>query len=116
MPDHAHVLLHGTSPSSVLLRFVQRFKQLTGFHYKQQEGWQLWQQSFFDRLLRRDEDRRAVASYIFSNPVEAGIVDSARDYQYLGGAFWPTADRDGAEAASLLSIESDATEPGVLNG
>ena len=72
MPDHTHLLIQGTEDSSFLVAFVQNFKQRTAFHFKRESGDQLWQQSYFDRVLRGDEHLEDVANYVFENPVAAG--------------------------------------------
>jgi putative transposase len=104
MPDHAHLLLQGQSDASNLISFVQRFKQVTGYHFKKQTGDRLWQASFFDRVLRKDESIEMVAGYILDNPVKDGLKADHPAYSLRGGAFherglaW-----DGAEAAPLHS-------------
>jgi REP element-mobilizing transposase RayT len=101
MPDHLHVLLRGREASSDLLGFVQRFKQVTGFHFKTISGDQPWQQSFFDRVLRAGEDPGDIARYVFDNPVEAGLPAGHAAYFLRGGAFFRGAAPDGAKASSL---------------
>jgi len=80
MPDHLHALVLGNDDTADLLRFVQRFKQVTAFEFKRGLRRRLWQQSFYDRTLRGEEDLAQVAEYILGNPVEAGLVSSASDY------------------------------------
>jgi len=85
MPDHVHILM---SPSRTcdVPTFVGQFKNLA-----QRRAWALgvhgvfWQKSFYDRALRRDDDVATVARYIFNNPVRAGLVQAARDYDFSGG-------------------------------
>jgi REP element-mobilizing transposase RayT len=108
MSNHLHVLIQGIEPSSDLLKFVQRFKQKTAFHHKQQTGDQLWQQSFYDRVLREDEDLEIVARYIFANPIKAGLVENADEYYALGGKYFG-AFADGAKASSLRLDVADAS-------
>jgi len=104
MPDHLHVLLVGKSVRSDLIRFVQRFKQITGYRFKHETGEHLWQQSFHDRVLRSDEDRSVVARYIFDNPTEAGLPDGSPAFELRGGElFERLVVPDGAKAASLHS-------------
>ena len=104
MPDHLHVLLHGDSPRSDLLRFVQRFKQITGYRFKHETGDHLWQQSFHDRVLRLDESRDDVSRYIFDNPSEAALPLESPAFQLRGGDFFRRlVVSDGAKAASLHS-------------
>ena len=102
MPVHVHVLLRGEEDTSDLLRLVQRFKQLTGFHYKSLSGDKLWQQSFFDRVLRHGEDPRDVARYILDNPAADGLPSEHPAYVLRGGVFFRGAGADGAKASSLI--------------
>ncbi len=85
MPDHVHLLVCGRTDESNLVAFVQRFKQLTGFAYKRLTGGRLWQPSFHDHVLRRDEDVRTVARYIAENPLRAGLVRGDEVWPYQGG-------------------------------
>ena len=82
MPDHFHPLLRleETRLSTVMRRFkgesarrVNRVLSSSG---------RLWQPGYFDRALRREEDRRAVARYLVANPLRAGIVERIGDYPH----------------------------------
>jgi REP element-mobilizing transposase RayT len=84
MPDHLHSLVTGLSQDSNLLAFVHLAKQSTGFHFKRCYGMQLWQQSFFDRTLRGDEDTHDVIRYMVNNPVRARLVAAPQDYEFWG--------------------------------
>jgi len=84
MPDHAHFLVEALSDNSNGLKFIARAKQFSGFYYKQRYQRALWQRYGYEHVLRDDEDTRAVARYIFENPVRAGLVRSAEDYRFLG--------------------------------
>ena len=64
-----------------LMRF---FKQLSGHAYKRSTGQPLWQISYYDRVLRREEDMEDVARYIWANPVRAGLVSDAGSYPFAG--------------------------------
>jgi REP element-mobilizing transposase RayT len=81
MPDHLHVLVSG-SEESRLKSFVHLFKQL--YAAKKELGVPIWQISYYDHIVRREEDLEAVANYIWANPVQAGLVDDLRDYAYSG--------------------------------
>jgi len=83
MPDHAHLLLSGNGDSS-LSGFVHHFKQLSGYHHKREHGAPLWQISYYDHVLRGDEDLLAAARYIWDNPVRAGLVQSRTEYPFSG--------------------------------
>jgi REP element-mobilizing transposase RayT len=86
MPDHLHVLAHGTTDNSDAIAFMKRFKQTTSYDFIRGQGRGLWQQSFFDHVLRRDEDAHALATYIANNPVRAGLVERFEDWPHAGGS------------------------------
>jgi len=44
----------------------------------------LWQPSFYDHVLRNDEDVFKFAKYILNNPVRRKIVTNYKDYQFSG--------------------------------
>ncbi|HLB27241.1 MAG TPA: transposase [Dehalococcoidia bacterium] len=83
MPDHLHLLLQGAAGSK-LIPFLQRFKQVTGYRFKAKRGRPLWQRSFYDHVLRTEEDIGDVAEYIWNNPVRAGLVADREAYPYWG--------------------------------
>ncbi len=84
MPDHVHLLV---TPSETCdaIAFVGRFKSLTlRVAWTRGIKGTFWQRSFWDRVLRKDEDLRAVVEYVLGNPVRAGLVENWRDYAYCG--------------------------------
>ena len=83
MPDHLHLLLSGDKTSS-LKDFMRAFKQKSSFHFKKTSGKALWQRSYYDHILRKEEDIREIALYIFRNPIRKGLVSRIRDYPFLG--------------------------------
>jgi putative transposase len=83
MPDHVHLLVR-TSKSENVTNFVRLFKQLTGYAYRRSYGDALWQRSYYDHVLRREEDLRAVAEYIWNNPVRRSLVANRDEYPYSG--------------------------------
>ena len=87
MPNHVHVLVEGSEASDLPL-FVKDFKQRTGFEYRQARGQSLWQKSYYDHVLRREEAVWDVVRYIVGNPVRAGLVTTAGDHPYSGSFVW----------------------------
>jgi putative transposase len=83
MPDHLHLVVEGTGEESDLLQFAKLAKQLSGFHVKQQYGFQLWEPGFFDRFIREAEDLSSRIEYVRQNPVRAGLVVKPEDYPFL---------------------------------
>jgi putative transposase len=92
MPDHAHLLVEGTREDADLQRFAKLAKQRSGAGYRLSYGSALWQEGYYDRVLRREEDSRIVARYILDNPVRARLVTSPAEYAFSGSALWSTAD------------------------
>jgi putative transposase len=84
MPDHVHLLVDGTHEASDFREFVRVFKQRSAFRWKQQHGSALWQRSYFEHVLRDEEDTIGVAKYLLENPVRAGLVERPEEYPYVG--------------------------------
>jgi putative transposase len=85
MPDHLHLLVQATRDAD-LVAFMRLFKQLSGYAYRRATGDPevLWQTSYYDHILRREDDAVAVAKYIWANPVRAGLTEDAQDYPFSG--------------------------------
>jgi len=64
MPDHVHLLLEGKTFDSDVVKFVARWKQSTGYTFRNQLPRRFWQRRFYDHVLRRAEDSACVAWYI----------------------------------------------------
>ncbi len=84
MPDHLHFLIEGISEKSDFKKFITKFKQLTGFRYKQKYKKNLWQINYYEHILRKEEDTKEVVYYIFNNPVRKGLVNNYLLYPFIG--------------------------------
>jgi len=84
MPNHLHLLLAGKNERSDLNKAIKLFKQKTGYWFKNKYHQQLWQTSFYDHILREDEDLERAARYILENPVSKKIVIDFWDYPFSG--------------------------------
>jgi putative transposase len=89
MPDHVHLLAEGLGVESSLRTFLSRFKQVTGFEYRQRAGKKLWQAKYYDYVLRKDVEMEGVACYIWMNPVRKGLGAASRDYPHSGSMTMP---------------------------
>jgi hypothetical protein len=49
-------------------------------------GKRLWQDGYFDRVLRDEDATLTVVSYIVLNPVKAGLCRATSDYPLLGSS------------------------------
>ena len=84
MPDHVHLLVEGTRGDADLQKFVSAAKQLSGHGYRQATARRLWQPSYYDHVLRDEDDTWGVARYIVANPVRAGLAERLDDYPFIG--------------------------------
>jgi putative transposase len=95
MPDHLHLLV-GTSADANLLGFVKSFKQSTGWWFRNRylagslktSPTSLWQKSYYDHVVRCEEDLVQIAKYILGNPVRAGLVGAREEYPFSGSFVW----------------------------
>ena len=82
MPDHLHLLLQDAD----VVGFVRSLKgRLSVVGRALDPGRRLWQRSFFDHGLRKEESVNDVCTYIWENPVRKGMVKTAGEYPWSGG-------------------------------
>ena len=86
MPDHFHALVEAESEQSDFRMFVKRFKQTTGFIYRQEAKQRLWQAGYHERILRDEETTEVVVRYIIENPIRAGLSKALGEYPFAGSA------------------------------
>ena len=72
MPDHLHLVLTAADECADFQRFMANWKQRSGCHFKKLTGERLWQESYFDHVLR-DEETWTAMKYVFENPVRRGL-------------------------------------------
>jgi putative transposase len=83
MPDHLHALiLLGENDS--LPALVNRLKSNSARAVKTllKRDRPVWQRSYHDHGMRREEDLRAAARYIVANPLRAGLVKRIGEYPH----------------------------------
>jgi REP-associated tyrosine transposase len=84
MPDHLHVLVEGRAPRSDLIVCATAFRQRSGYSYKRLCGTRLWQEGYFDRVLRDEENTIDVVRNMLANPMRAGLCADPRLYPFSG--------------------------------
>lgn len=84
MPDHLHALVMGLTEGADFTQFVRLAKQRSGYLFAQVSGRKLWQDGYWERILREDQGTEEVIQYIVGNPVRAGLVNDARHYPHWG--------------------------------
>jgi REP element-mobilizing transposase RayT len=88
MRDHVHLLVEGKTANADLPGFVRRMKQSSGQAYSRRAKQPLWQEGYYDRVLRPADDAKTVARYIVSNPIRAGLVRMPSEYPHIGSDVW----------------------------
>ncbi len=84
MPDHLHVFVAAGQEGSSLRDFARYFKQMSGYQFRQRSGASLWQISYYDHVVRREESVQKIAAYIWDNPVRASLTKDRLDYAFSG--------------------------------
>ena len=92
MPDHLHLLLEGETRDSDIKKLIAVFKQASGYQYGQNadqyfstaEKPKLWQPSFYDHVLRKEEALEEGTRYVLNNPVRKGLVKHYKEYEFSG--------------------------------
>jgi putative transposase len=90
MPDHVHaIVVLEDNPHRLfsLSDVVQRYKSLTAKRYAhgvRHDGWQpyagrLWQESFYDHVIRTDENLDTIRRYIVENPMRWELKRAAAE-------------------------------------
>ena len=92
MPDHAHLLAEGLSQDSDFKHFAKMAKQRSGGVYARTRNARLWQEGYYERVLREEDDAREIARYIVNNPVRAGLVETPEAYPFVGSDTWTLAE------------------------
>jgi putative transposase len=74
MPDHLHVVLRPSDRD--IVRWVNSFKSYSTLVYRGDRARSaVWQPSFYDRLVRSEDEYVGVVRYIAANPISAGLKD-----------------------------------------
>ena len=87
MPDHFHWLIELQQGSLGDLMCQVKSKSTRSVNGATGRKGRLWQTSFHDRALRKEDDLVKMARYVVANPLRAGLVKRIGDYP-LWDAVW----------------------------
>jgi len=106
MPTHFHLLITPASGTS-LSRIIQRIKTHSAKSLNFINGSQdhLWGERFFSRPVRNIQDYFLVHDYIDQNPIKAGLVQNAQDWEASGAYHFANGIRDFVDYVPLWQIE-----------
>lgn len=86
MPDHVHFFCSAELGAKTLPTFMQAWKQWTSKRMARELSFfgPVWQEEFFDHLLRSSESYSQKWDYVKENPVRAGLVANADEWPWQG--------------------------------
>ena len=96
MPDHVHFFCRAELAAKPLPIFMQKWKQWTSKRMAREIGvagmgrrglkgsGTVWQEEFFDHVLRSRESYAQKWQYVKENPVRAGLVKNFDDWPFQG--------------------------------
>lgn len=86
MPDHVHFFCAPELDGKPLPVFIGFWKEWTSKGIKRALGLThpVWQEEFFDHVLRSSESYQQKWDYVRDNPVRAGLVTNADDWPWQG--------------------------------
>ena len=92
MPDHLHAVMEGLAVDADLRRCVAMFKQRSGFAHRRAYDAALWQDGYYDHVLRSEASVLSIAAYVVANPVRARLCRTIDEYAYVGSDRYTLAD------------------------
>ncbi len=86
MPNHVHFFCAPELEAKPLAQFIGSWKEWTSKRIKSQLGLTspVWQEQFFDHILRSSESYSAKWNYVRDNAVRVGLVAKADDWPHQG--------------------------------
>jgi len=86
MPDHVHFFCSAARDAKRLSAFMRSWKQWTSkrIQARQELVGKVWQEEFFDHVLRSSESYSKKWDYIRENPVRARLTAAADHWQWQG--------------------------------
>jgi putative transposase len=86
MPDHVHFFCSAELSAKPLPIFLQKWRQWTSKRMARELHFSgnIWQEEFFDHVLRSDESYSQKWDYVRENPVRAGLVARVEDWPWQG--------------------------------
>ena len=86
MPDHVHFFCSAELGAKTLPTFMQAWKQWTSKRVARELklSGKLWQEEFFDHVLRSSESYSQKWDYVKENPVRAGSIKRSDEWPWQG--------------------------------
>lgn len=108
MPDHVHLLITPLKRDDrswhSLSDLVHSIKSFSAHEINKLHDaiGPVWQDEYFDRIVRDEKEFEEKWQYMWMNPVKAALVDQPEDYHFVASGYWQKVD-DGPEARPTSS-------------
>ena len=94
MPDHVHLILQPIEHNRIvesLGNILGDVKRFTAHKINEKLGRKgsLWLDESYDRIIRNMREYRKFATYIFKNPVKAGLIEHGKDWKWWNPGIEP---------------------------
>ena len=70
MPNHIHLIIKLKNSEKSILKIVKDFKKFTTRNIKKDYGKILWQRSYYDKVIRNENQYIELLNYIRENPIK----------------------------------------------
>ena len=84
MPDHVHCFIRVGREGRIGLAVKGLKRAITKVVHATQNNARVWQEGFFDHILRSSESYSEKWKYVRANPVRAGLARSVEEWPYQG--------------------------------
>jgi len=84
MPDHVHLFIRIGTNARLGLSVTCLKRSITKCVHESTPGLHVWQEGFFDHLIRNAESYAEKWEYVYQNPVRAGLVNDPKEWPYQG--------------------------------
>jgi putative transposase len=84
MPDHVHAFIRVGVGARLDLSVRCLKRTMTKRIHKKEPGIDVWQEGFFDHLIRNSESYAEKWEYVRQNPVVASLVSDPNEWPYQG--------------------------------
>ena len=83
MPDHLHLIILPQCKRTIsqVMHSLKSYTAKKINNLLKRKG-KIWQDGFYERIIRNEDDLREKARYIEGNPVRKGLVDEPQEYIY----------------------------------
>jgi REP element-mobilizing transposase RayT len=86
MPDHAHILVSVTEAGGDLAKWLRYAKRESARRLARPA---MWQRSYWDRDLRRNDDIESAVMYLLDNPVRKNLCQHPFDWPFSWSRWHP---------------------------